>query len=184
MVRLDLLMPWIGLVESIAGGVDPERERFLAAELAQADAARFDPELRQYNDFRAEAESQAIAREFFGGYGSGSMADDAIGRIAEIRKLGGTGVLSQGENAQVVRYDSDVPRWQPKNPSMVFISTPIAVILLLSKVLKYLLRLEEPIHQIQAKFRTPLLLQTQIRGCRPTCLPQLKADGCLVTIHK
>ena len=43
-----------------------------------------------------QAESQAIAREFFGGYGSGSMADDAIGRIAEIGKLGGAGVLTDG----------------------------------------------------------------------------------------
>ena len=52
--------------------------------------------------------SQAIAREYFGGYGSGSMADDAIGRIAEIRKLGGAGALAAGENAQVIRYGDDV----------------------------------------------------------------------------
>ena len=62
----------------------------------------------RYNDYRAEAESQAIAREYFGGYGSGSMADDAIGRIAEIRKLGGAGALAAGENAQVIRYDDGV----------------------------------------------------------------------------
>ena len=119
------------LDRSISGGVDTERERFLAAELAQADSARFDPELRQYNDFRAEAESQAIAREFFGGYGSGSMADDAIGRIAEIRKLGGSGVLSQGENAQVVRYDADVPRGYLKPVNGVYVDpntgNPIAI---------------------------------------------------------
>ena len=96
------------LIRQVQGGVDLDRERFLAAELAQADAARFDPELRQYNDYRAEAESQAIAREYFGGYGSGSMADDAIGRIAEIRKLGGAGALAAGESAQVVRFNDDV----------------------------------------------------------------------------
>ena len=96
------------LSRQIAGGVDLDRERFLVAELAQSDAARFDPEVRQYNDYRSEAESQAIAREYFGGYGSGSMADDAIGRIAEIRKLGASGALKAGENAQVVRFDDDV----------------------------------------------------------------------------
>ena len=79
------------LTRQVEGGADLELQRFLAGELAEADRASFDPELRQYNDYRAEAESQAIAREFFGGYGSGSMADDAIGRIAEIRKLGGSG---------------------------------------------------------------------------------------------
>ena len=47
--------------------------------------------MREYNDNRAEAESQSIAREYFGGYGSGSMADDSIGRIAEIRSLGKVG---------------------------------------------------------------------------------------------
>ena len=96
------------MTRQVEGGVDLERERFLAQEAVKADAARRDPEVRQYNDYRAEAESQAIAREYFGGYGSGSMADDAIGRIAEIRKLGGAGALAAGENAQVIRYGDDV----------------------------------------------------------------------------
>ena len=70
--------------------------------LVKQDSARFDPEMIEYNDNRAEAESQAIAREFFGGYGSGSMADDSIGRIAEIRSLG-----KIGETAHVVRTAND-----------------------------------------------------------------------------
>ena len=70
--------------------------------LVKQDRARFDPEMIEYNDNRAEAESQAIAREFFGGYGSGSMADDSIGRIAEIRSLG-----KIGETAHVVRTAND-----------------------------------------------------------------------------
>lgn len=94
------------LTRDIEGGTDMDRERFLAAELAQADRANTDPEMVQYNNFQSEAESQRIARDYFGGYGSGSMADEAIGRIAEIRKLGGAGALAAGENAQVVRYDS------------------------------------------------------------------------------
>ena len=93
------------LQRDIRGGADRELERFLAGEAASADRQMSDPEVRQYNDFRAEAESQSIAREYFGGYGSGSMADDAIGRIAEIRKLGGAGALAAGESAQVVRFD-------------------------------------------------------------------------------
>lgn len=87
-----------------------DREFALVKAMVEQDQMNSDPEIRQYNDFQAEAKAQAIAREFFGGYGSGSMADDAIGRIAEIRKLGGAGVLTDGgpgDQAQVVRYDSD-----------------------------------------------------------------------------
>ena len=119
------------LTRQIEGGADIELQRFLAGELAESDRSTFDPELRQYNDFRAEAESQAIAREYFGGYGSGSMADDAIGRIGEVRRLGGTGVLSQGENAQVIRFSDDRPAGNPviKNGVYVDPSTgnPIAI---------------------------------------------------------
>ena len=71
------------------------------------DSARFNPEMREYNDNRAEAESQSIAREYFGGYGSGSMADDSIGRIAEIRSLG-----KIGETAHVVRTANDAIQGQ------------------------------------------------------------------------
>ena len=71
----------------------------LGGEAVRRDSKRFNPEMREYNDNRAEAESQAIAREYFGGYGSGSMADDSIGRIAEIRSLG-----KIGETAHVVQH--------------------------------------------------------------------------------
>ena len=119
------------LTRQIEGGADIELQRFLAGELAEADRATFDPELRQYNDFRAEAESQAIAREYFGGYGSGSMADEAIGRIGEVRKLGGSGVLSQGENAQVIRFSDDRPAGNPIIKNGVYVDpntgNPIAI---------------------------------------------------------
>ena len=71
------------------------------------DRVRFNPEMREYNDNRAEAESQSIAREYFGGYGSGSMADDSIGRIAEIHSLG-----KIGETAHVVRTANDAIKGQ------------------------------------------------------------------------
>ena len=79
----------------------------LGAETVRRDSKRFDPEVREYNDNRAEAESQSIAREFFGGYGSGSMADDSIGRIAEIRSLG-----KIGETAHVVQTANDAIKGQ------------------------------------------------------------------------
>ena len=79
----------------------------LGGEAVRRDSKRFNPEMREYNDNRAEAESQAIAREYFGGYGSGSMADDSIGRIAEIRSLG-----KIGETAHVVRTANDAIKGQ------------------------------------------------------------------------
>jgi len=90
-------------------GIQPDRgaDAALGAETARRENARFNPEMREYNDNRAEAESQAIAREFFGGYGSGSMADDSIGRIAEIRSLG-----KIGETAHVVRTANDAIKGQ------------------------------------------------------------------------
>ena len=86
---------------------DKGADAALGAEAVRRDSERFDPEMREYNDNRAEAESQSIAREFFGGYGSGSMADDSIGRIAEIRSLG-----KIGETAHVVQTANDAIKGQ------------------------------------------------------------------------
>ena len=86
---------------------DSKADAALGAEAVRRDSKRFNPEMREYNDNRAEAESQSIAREYFGGYGSGSMADDSIGRIAEIRSLG-----KIGETAHVVRTANDAIKGQ------------------------------------------------------------------------
>ena len=86
---------------------DSGADKALGEEAVRRDSKRFNPEMREYNDNRAEAESQAIAREFFGGYGSGSMADDSIGRIAEIKSLG-----KIGETAHVVRTANDAIKGQ------------------------------------------------------------------------
>ena len=111
-----------------------DRERFLVEQMIAADAANSDPEMRQYNEYQAEAESQRIARDYFGGYGSGSMADEAIGRIAEIRKLGGAGVLTEGgpgDQAQVIRYEPEPDYTAPKIVNGVYIdpntNNPIAI---------------------------------------------------------
>ena len=87
--------------------LDRGADAALGAEAVRRDSRRFNPEMREYNDNRAEAESQSIAREYFGGYGSGSMADDSIGRIAEIRSLG-----KIGETAHVVRTANDAIQGQ------------------------------------------------------------------------
>ena len=49
---------------------------------------RFLSDVALANNYKAEAESQKIARDIFLTGGRGSMADEAIGRIAEIQKLG------------------------------------------------------------------------------------------------
>jgi hypothetical protein len=70
---------------------------------ASSDSARFDPEVMEYNDFRADAEAQGIARTGFLGGKDGAMADEAIGRIGEIRRLGAAGSLGEMEQTQVIR---------------------------------------------------------------------------------
>ena len=67
------------------------------------DSARFDPEVMEYNDNRADAEAQNIARTQFLGGSDGAMADEAIGRIGEIRRLGAAGSLGEMEQTQVIR---------------------------------------------------------------------------------
>lgn len=88
----------------LSGGFDRAAEASLARDIVQRDSARFDPEVRQYNDFQSAAEADNIARDSYTVNGPGAMADEAIGRIAEIRKLGGAGALAAGEMAQTVRY--------------------------------------------------------------------------------
>ena len=67
------------------------------------DSARFNPEMLEYNDNRADAEAQNIARTQFLGGSDGAMADEAIGRIGEIRRLGAAGSLGGMEQTQVIR---------------------------------------------------------------------------------
>ena len=68
-----------------------QAEAALASEMAKADRMRFGfgrNETAEANYLKAEALSQQIARENFGGTGSGNLADDALGRIGEISSLG------------------------------------------------------------------------------------------------
>ena len=70
------------------------------------DNRRFDPEVREANQFRADAEAQNIARTDFLTGGAGAFADEAIGRIGEMRRMGAAGSLGPMEQSLVIRQDS------------------------------------------------------------------------------
>ena len=70
------------------------------------DNRRFDPEVREANQFRADAEAQNIARTAFLTGGAGAFADEAIGRIGEMRRMGAAGALGPMEQSLVIRQDS------------------------------------------------------------------------------
>ena len=65
-------------------------ERAAAQKTVERDSARFSPQMRAENDETAGYIADTIARTGFTVNGPGAMADEAIGRIAEIRKLGST----------------------------------------------------------------------------------------------
>ena len=79
----------------------------LGAEAVRRDSKRFDSEVQEANNFRAAAEADNIARTGYTVNGPGAMADEAIGRIAEIRSLG-----KIGETAHVVRTANDAIKGQ------------------------------------------------------------------------
>ena len=86
---------------------DSKADAALGSEAVRRDNKRFNSEVREYNDNRADAEAQRIARDAFTAGGFGSTADEAIGRIAEIRSLG-----KIGETAHVVRTANDAIKGQ------------------------------------------------------------------------
>ena len=71
--------------------------------IVRQDNRRFDPEVREANNFRADAEAQSIARTGFLTGGAGAFADEAIGRIGEMRRMGSAGSLGPMEQALVIR---------------------------------------------------------------------------------
>lgn len=68
-------------------------ENELSARVAAADRGLYSPVVRQMNDDAAYALSQQIAQEFTAGR-RGALADEAIGRIIELKSLGGSGSLA------------------------------------------------------------------------------------------
>ena len=86
---------------------DSKADAALGAEAVRRDNKRFDSEVQEANDFRAAAEADRIARDGYTVNGPGAMADENIGRIAEIRSLG-----KIGETAHVVRTANDAIKGQ------------------------------------------------------------------------
>ncbi len=74
----------------LEASVSPDRgaDAALGAETVRRDSRRFDDEAREASDWRAAAEAEIIARDSYTVNGPGAMADEAIGRIGEIRKIG------------------------------------------------------------------------------------------------
>ena len=81
---------------------DKGADAALGAEAVRRDNKRFDAEAQEANNWRAAAEADIIARDGYTVNGPGAMADENIGRIAEIRSLG-----KIGETAHVVRTAND-----------------------------------------------------------------------------
>ena len=79
-----------GVAGRLEDAIEPDRgaDRALGAETVRRDSRRFDDEAREANDWRAAAQADIIARDSYTVNGPGAMADEAIGRIGEIRKIG------------------------------------------------------------------------------------------------
>ena len=71
--------------------------------IVRQDNRRFNPEVREANNFRVDAEAQNIARTQFLTGGAGAFADEAIGRIGEMRRMGAAGSLGPMEQSLVIR---------------------------------------------------------------------------------
>ena len=86
---------------------DTKADAALGAEAVRRDNKRFSPEMRAENDEAVGHIADTIARTGFTVNGPGAMADENIGRIAEIRSLG-----KIGETAHVVRTANDAIKGQ------------------------------------------------------------------------
>ena len=88
-------------------GSEGKRDARIGRAIVRQDNQNYSPEVREANDYRAQAEADSIARTGFTVNGPGAMGDENIGRIAEIRSLG-----KIGETAHVVRTANDAIKGQ------------------------------------------------------------------------
>ena len=77
-----------------------EAERSLTSDLLIQDRSNYNPRMRAENDEAVGHLADTIARLGYTVNGPGAMADEAIGRIGEIRRLGAAGSLGAMEQAQ------------------------------------------------------------------------------------
>jgi hypothetical protein len=80
-----------------------EAERSLTSDLLIQDRSNYNPRMRAENDEAVGHLADTIARLSYTVNGPGAMADEAIGRIGEIRRLGAAGSLGEMEQTQVIR---------------------------------------------------------------------------------
>ena len=80
-----------------------EAERSLTSDLLIQDRLNYNPRMRAENDEAVGHLADTIARLSYTVNGPGAMADEAIGRIGEIRRLGAAGSLGEMEQTQVIR---------------------------------------------------------------------------------
>ena len=80
-----------------------EAERSLTSDLLIQDRSNYNPRMRAENDEAVGHLADTIARLGYTVNGPGAMADEAIGRIGEIRRLGAAGSLGEMEQTQVIR---------------------------------------------------------------------------------
>ena len=71
--------------------------------MVRQDNQRFSPEMKAQNDEAVGHIADTIARTGFTINGPGAMADEAIGRIGEMRKMGAAGSLGPMEQSLVIR---------------------------------------------------------------------------------
>jgi len=92
---------------SVNKPIDLEAERSLASDLIIQDRSKYNPRMRAENDEAVGHLADTIARLSYTVNGPGAMADEAIGRIGEIRRLGAAGSLGSMEQVQ---QDFDGPK--------------------------------------------------------------------------
>jgi hypothetical protein len=88
---------------SVNKPIDLEAERSLASDLVIQDRSNYNPRMRAEHDEAVGHLADTIARLGYTVNGPGAMADEAIGRIGEIRRLGAAGSLGEMEQTQVIR---------------------------------------------------------------------------------
>ena len=88
-------------------GNERQLDSRLGAALVRKDNERYRGRRQAYNNIKATIEADQISRDRYVGGGQGQFADEAIGRMAEIRSLG-----KVGETAQVIQTANDAIQGQ------------------------------------------------------------------------
>jgi hypothetical protein len=153
----------------LSSGAEREAGRALVEEVVRQDSARFSPAVRAENDEYVANLASYLGSKFTAG-GEGTMADEAIGRIGEVKSLG-----KVGETAQVIRYSGDTSAFPAatQNANGVYVDPrtgqPIAI--------------QDTVPDALAGSNTPrLLVKVQQNLSHVKCLTTHKVEEYLVII--